>query len=59
MPHKFGINSPLSVKHISQKAFFKHALGLMEEVHHKLPLTEKVTGRKPNKDGITCLCIIS
>ncbi len=27
MPHKFGINSPLSVKHISQKAFFKHALG--------------------------------
>lgn len=26
MPHKFGINSPPSVKHISQKAFFKHAL---------------------------------
>ena len=32
MPHKFGINSPQSVKHImpcgyiSQKAFFKHAL---------------------------------
>ncbi len=26
MPHKFGINSPLSVKYISQKAFFKHAL---------------------------------
>ena len=23
------------------------------------PLAEKVTGRKPNKDGITCLCIIS
>ena len=27
MPHKFGINSPQSVKHISRKAFFKHALG--------------------------------
>ena len=27
MPHKFGINSPPSVKHISRKAFFKHALG--------------------------------
>ena len=33
MPHKFGINSPYharwvpSVKHISRKAFFKHALG--------------------------------
>ena len=26
MPHKFGINSPPSVKHISRKAFFKHAL---------------------------------
>ena len=25
-PHKFGINSPQSVKHISRKAFFKHAL---------------------------------
>ena len=25
MPHKFGINSPQSVKHISWKAFFKHA----------------------------------
>ena len=23
------------------------------------PLAEKVTGRKPNKDGITCLCVIS
>ena len=28
MPHKFGINSPPSVKHISRKAFFKHALAL-------------------------------
>ena len=28
MPHKFGINSPPSVKHISRKAFFKHALEL-------------------------------
>jgi len=26
MPHKFGINSPLSVKHSSQKAFLRHAL---------------------------------
>ena len=28
MTPKFGINSPQTVKHISQKAFFKHALGL-------------------------------
>jgi len=27
MTPKFGINSPQTVKHISQKAFFKHALG--------------------------------
>ena len=26
MTPKFGINSPQTVKHISQKAFFKHAL---------------------------------
>ncbi len=26
MPHKFGMNYPPSVKHISRKAFFKHAL---------------------------------
>ena len=28
MTPKFGINSPQTVKHISQKAFFKHALKL-------------------------------
>jgi hypothetical protein len=27
MTPEFGINSPQTVKHISQKAFFKHALG--------------------------------
>ena len=32
MPHKFGINSPLSVKHISQKAFFKHAPGIIKDL---------------------------
>ena len=26
MPHKFGLDSPQSVKYISRKAFFKHAL---------------------------------
>ena len=37
----------------------KGLLRPVEEVHHKLPLAEKVTGRKLHKDGITCLCIIS
>ncbi|MCI9634639.1 MAG: HNH endonuclease [Ruminococcus sp.] len=37
----------------------KGLLRPVEEVHHKLPLAEKVTGRKPHKDEITCLCIIS
>ena len=32
MPHKFGINSPQSVKYISRKAFFKHALGRKYDV---------------------------
>ena len=31
MPHKFGMNSPPSVKHISRKAFFKHALEFVKE----------------------------
>jgi len=37
MPHKFGINSPPSVKHISRKAFFKHALEnlILSSLKHK------------------------
>ena len=34
MPHKFGINSPLSVKHSSQKAFLRHALGGQCSTYH-------------------------
>ena len=51
MPHKFGINSPLSVKHSSQKAFLRHALELEEigkydvvtavQVHHYLSKEER------------------
>ena len=32
MTPKFGINSPQTVKHISQKAFFKHALETEGEI---------------------------
>ena len=37
----------------------KELLRPVEEVYRKRPLAEKVIGRKSNKDGITCLCIIS
>ena len=45
MPHKFGINSPQSVKHISRKAFFKRALERVFKiipVKYKAHLTESI-----------------